>query len=687
MTKRTRNKTKGDGINLEDPSGAVPALILGEEALAASYSRRDVLDPIFNPLPNLANTPTPFSVHGNYIDCKEAIQLALKAYWAFPLLRNVVEVMGELANSRLYLKGGNKKTRDLIEAWMEKVNIWQLKEQFFREWFRSANCFIYEFEGEFRKEDLDKMTQVYGSRSTKKTIPIKYIILNPETIVAGGNISFDRPIYYKALSIYELQQLRNPKTPEDKAFLNSLDEETRKAITDGREVKLTLSPENLTVLLYKAQGYEPMGVPMCYGVLKDIEAKLELKRIDLSIARTTDRALLLMTVGESPSQFVAPGTNINLNTMTALQTAFRTESIARTIVTDYTVKGEWLIPEINKVLGAEKYEQIDKDINIGLNAVLFNEGEKFANASVKVQIFIERLKEARNAFLNNFLQKQIIKVCKAVGAKNYPEVVFEDLTFKDEISFLKLVVQLAQLGFLTPDEMFNAMDTGKLPIYDESVQSQRDFKMLREEGLYMPIIGSSTELQKQQVGIQKQQVDNQKEQIGNTYDLGKQQIQVSKIKAAAPVAKPAGAIGRPKGSTGPKATPKPKPIGSKASIDEPEQKRVTGFSLKKLQELFPIVSNLHNKVEAKLCEKFAIATLNETQSKVGTMIVESIISNEHQDSWEDKISEYLAEPKEIATAAIAEIENLQIKHNIDQYLAAMLRLVERPAPEETEDGS
>ena len=685
MTKGMGRKKGTKTTPLQAPLGEFDAnvVMFGEEAVASAgnyYSRRESVDPIANPCPNLMNFAAPFTSTGAEIDCRDAVKLCLKAYWAFPLLRNIVEVMGELSNSRLFLKGGSKKVRDFISAWFEKINLWQLKEQFFREWFRSGNCFFYRFDGDFKAEDLRQMTQVYGNEALaakdKKSIPYKYIILNPETITAGGNISFNEAVYFKVLNQYELQHLKNPKTKEDKDFLKSLDEETRKSIKSGGQVKLKLDPEKLSVLLYKAQGYEPMGVPMAYGVLNDIEAKLELKRIDLSIARTTDRALLMITVGSEPSEHNPAPNNINRTTIAALQQAFSNESISRTLITDYTVKGNWLIPDVNKILGQEKYAQLDKDINVGLNAVLFSEGEKFANTSIKVQIFVERLKEARNAFLKNFLQKEVVKICQTIGAKNYPEVHFEDLSLKDEIAWLKIVVQLAQFGFLTPEEMFEAMDSGKLPTVEDSIDSQRAFKALRGEELYMPIMGSSTELQKQQVGVQKEQLEVQKKQNADNHEIAKQQVEVSKVKAAAPPAKPKQVVGRPTGTGGPKAATKPTPMGSKAN--DPE----TGYSLSKLHSFVPKVSNLHNKVDSSLKKHFKLKKLTEEQGRFASLIVSSIISNEKEEDWAAKIPEYVKQPKDICQASLTEIEDIQLKHNIDEYLASILRLAQTEAPKE-----
>lgn len=608
-------------------------------ALAASRNRSETTDYPKQSYPNLDKFATPFRTGDNpaYFDPREAIRLCVKAYWAFPLLRNVVEVMGELSNANVYLEGGNKNTRDFIKAWFERINLWHLKEQFFREWFRSGSVYIYRFDAKIQEAQRRKMTQVYGS--SKDKIPVKYIILNPETILVGGDLMFDSPLYYKTLSAYELGKLKKLDSEEAKKFYASLDAETKKAIKSASSgAQILLDQNRLSVLLYKAQGYEPTGVPMAFGVIRDIETKMEFKRIDLSIARTTERAMLLINIGETENEY-NQGRNFNPAVATTIQELFRNESVARTLITDHTVKAQWLIPDIGKILGKEKYEQLDKDISIGLNAILFDSGEKFANTSIKVQVFLERLKEARQAFLNNFLQPEIKRVCQAIGARVYPTAVFEDLSLKDELQYSKLAVSMAQLGFLAPDELFEALKTGKMPTPETSLESQEKFKDSRQKDLYLPLVGGASELTRRQV------------------ETADKVAQISQKAAAAPV-------GRPSGSSSPRTSSTPSPIGSaKAS-----------FSVKALTNLHDKVSGLYSRTEAATKKKFKVKKLNEVQESVVKQIVASIITNESEKDWDSSIEPYLKSPKDILPEVSKEIQDLQLEHDLEFFPASILRL-------------
>jgi hypothetical protein len=135
-------------------------------------------------------------------------------------------------------------------------------------------------------------------------LPIKYSILNPADIILGGNINFSNPLYYKVLSDYELERLKNPQTEEDVKILENFDKTTLEKIKSKNASMITipLKGEKVSAVFFKKQDYEPFAVPMGYPVLEDINAKAELKKMDMAIARTMQQIVLLVTTGAGARQ-------------------------------------------------------------------------------------------------------------------------------------------------------------------------------------------------------------------------------------------------------------------------------------------------------------------------------------------------------------------------------------------------
>ena len=115
---------------------------------------------------------------------------------------------------------------------------------------------------------------------------------------------------------------------------------------------------------------------------------------------------------------------VNPRNISAMQTLFQNQSVGRVLVSDYTTKAEFIIPDLKKVIGPEKYEIVNQDIKEGLQNIILNQ-EKFASTEIKAQMFLQRLNEARDAFLNDFLQPEIKQLCKDFGFRDIPTAKFE----------------------------------------------------------------------------------------------------------------------------------------------------------------------------------------------------------------------------------------------------------------------
>ena len=189
-------------------------------------------------------------------------------------------------------------------------------------------------------------------------------------------------------------------------------------------VTMPLNTDRLVAVFYKKQDYEPFAVPMGYPVLEDINWKQEMKQMDMAVARTTNQAILLITMGTKPEEG-----GVNQRNLMAMQKLFENESVGRVLISDYTTDAKFVIPDIGNILDPKKYDVVNQDIQMGLNNILLSD-EKFANTSIKVQVFMERLKQGRRVFLENFLMPEIRRVSKEMGFKNYPDAHFEEVDLR-----------------------------------------------------------------------------------------------------------------------------------------------------------------------------------------------------------------------------------------------------------------
>jgi hypothetical protein len=124
----------------------------------------------------------PFEISADGINVREAIELCQKAYTTVPIFRNTIDMMSEFANSEIYLEGGNANSREFFGKLFDKIKLNNLKDQYFREYYRSGNIFLYRIDGKFNLSDFKKFAQNVADRPASNKFPLKYIVLNPNVV-------------------------------------------------------------------------------------------------------------------------------------------------------------------------------------------------------------------------------------------------------------------------------------------------------------------------------------------------------------------------------------------------------------------------------------------------------------------------------------------------------------------------
>lgn len=624
-----------------------------EKAIAASRFNRSAFTPEFNRFNNidLGYLPT-VTNSGDNITARDIIVLAQKAYFNFPIVRNIIDMMTEFSSSKIYLTGGNKKSRDFFGSYFNAINLDSFQDKFFREYYRSGNVFIYPYNSTLTKNDINSWVKQFevSSAISSLSIPLKYILLNPADISVNGGSSFLTPMYFKMLNSFEVGVLKSPKTESDKLIRDSMPDSVKKQLVSGAtaQIMMPLDPNSIYTVFYKKQDYEPLAIPMVYPVLDDLEWKSELKKIDKTISRTVQQAILLITVGfenKNGEYIVDPGM------ISKIQEIFTNESVGRVLVNDFTTKAEFVIPQIGDILDPKKYEIVNEDIRNGLNDILMGgtSGEKFANQSIKVKLFIGRLTQAREIFINDFLMPEIRRISDILGFKAYPTPKFEDIDLEDSVEWVRAVTRLGEIGFLTPEEVLGSIKTGRIPTGQESSESQKSFKDAKDAGLYQPIAGG--------------QFDK--------LELAKEQGKMALQKSA--ISKPAG---RPTGSKRPQSTKRVKPLKSKAT-----------FSAIKVRENLVLAEELKNKTEKKLLKTFKLKELKEEQKGLAAELVNIIIANEEPQNWLSSIENYSKDPSDKNKERVDKLKDLCIEHGVDDFIGGVLLASINGYKEESVEGS
>lgn len=567
----------------------------------------------------------PYNYASDGVNVREAIELCQKAYANVAIFRNAIDIMSEFANTEIFLEGGTAKSRQFFEDWFKKINIWNLKDQYFREYYRSGNIFLYRVDGKFTVDDFIKLTSSGSPESNiVNQIPVRYILLNPFDVVAKRTSSFSIGAYEKILSEYEMARLQNPVTEEDKEIFNGLDKKVQEAIMKGAYYKdglqIKIDPEKLLYSFYKKQDYEPFAIPFGYPVLEDINAKLELKKMDQAITRTVENVVLLITMGTEPDKG-----GINPQNLNAMQNLFKNESVGRVLISDYTTKADFVIPDLNKVLGPAKYAILNEDIKQGLQNIVVGE-EKYSATEVKAQIFTDRLKESRFAFLNDFLQKEIKRISRDLGFRAYPTAKLKDIDMRDETQLMRVSTRLMELGILTPQQGMEMFQNGKFPNSEDIAPSQSKFVEERKKGFYNPIVGGVPLMEDSTTSSTNSPAVNKTNKSS----------------------------GRPEGTT-------EIPLAKAA------------FSRKDIQEIIGQIEKCRASAKEALKDVLNIKRFNKTQEKMLDKLCEAVICSTDIENWNEELISCVNNFENIESLGIMDdILDISNEYQLDNYSSAIL---------------
>jgi len=576
--------------------------------------------------------PVPYAGFGDnraYTGVKDAVELCMRAWTGVPSIRNAIEIAVEFSNQPLHIKTTNETVRIFFKEWFHAIQMHRLKEEFFREYYRSGNVFIYKFSGKFGPAYYKNLQESFGA--TNNRIPIRYSLLNPASVFVPTGLTFPYT-YTRLLSIYDIERLRHPMTEQDKQVFNDLPQFVKDQIKQTAAYPLgifiPMDPTRLRFAFYKKQSYEPLATPMCFPVLPSVEWKLALTKMDKQLARTIEHAILLVTTGETASQYNG-GNGINPNNIARLQNLFNNPAIGRVFVADFTTEAKWVIPPLEDILGPEKYEVVNQDILDGLQSIMGGKDQdKFANAQTKAKIFIQRLKEGQEAFLHDFLMPEIIQVCEDMGFRTIPKISFRKIDLQDDTVIYRIYTQLAQLGILTAEQAVKAIETGILPDADEMEDAQTQYKKDRDAGKYYPLVGASAP-----------------EEDGSAVG-------------------PAG-NGRPPGTSGTKMpNRKPGQIGT--------SRGGYAFSIKEYVDNMKMSDTLYNEVVAHIKKRFKVKELDETQAKIADSLVDSIMATYPRNRWIKSVAGAIKQPPLVPTAVANELDDIATEHHLDNRDAILL---------------
>jgi hypothetical protein len=467
---------------------------------------------------------------------KMKMAMAVEAYKGFGVVKNVIDLMCNFASEGLTIVHPRQPIERFYRRWAESVDLQGRAKDILRYYYKFGNAFVYTTMGKVDENAYTRMKSARGSQATgdnndpaqperdaeveeekgkpvgDRLIPWRYTLLNPFQMEIKGDKFFGQSKWVFVLDEKTMTEVKTKVGNQNVDFLDESDVnlppefKTLLNTKDGREVELDQA--KLWTFHYMKDDHEDWADPMVWPVMNDIMYKNSLRAMDMSVVNSTINAVTIFKLGSFKDGFIAPKSHFK-----QFSEMLRAPTYSHNIVWNDTVSIESNYPPIDKILGIEKYQSVDKDIlaGLGIPAILVDgAGGSFSNAFLQVRTLLERLEEGRGELLK-WINRQLRLVAETMGHRDIPTIKFGQMSLRDEQAEKTLIIQLLDRNVISAEAVHEVFG---LDTMLELERMRREKKLADDEELLIkhgPYTDPMTDVDQEE--IMDKEFEHQNEQM------------------------------------------------------------------------------------------------------------------------------------------------------------------------------
>jgi hypothetical protein len=442
-----------------------------------------------------------------------SFERAIKYYYVDPLVGSTVNFLSSIANKGFEHDIDDENIKNFFDVWAFDIRLHEVLEWIFLDLFKVGQVTTYKVLAKYEPrvsylspmpgQKMKKAASLEtGEMAAKKSkwsksyIPVAYTVLNPTLVKIDGNLLFNNFVV-SLTPPKELQDLLKKKTGdltlEEKELIKNLPSDFKKAAEKGQA--FPLPSENVGFVTYRKQPYERYARPRSLRLFDSLEYKRALKEADLSTLDGITNYILKVTIGNDEFPVTSQA---ELETIAQL---FNTTSKSFDIVWNHTLNIEKIVsPEIEAVLGKEKYAQVDEDINAGLavsRAFIDGSGDlNVAEAQLIVKGVQEEIDYARRQ-VTNWIYREYQMIAEAMGFDRFPKIRWDESVLKDTIMYMNMLSQLVDRRMISYQSALELLGFD----YNNELNNMQEEVKLVEDGVF-GIIGSPWQQAKMKQPVQ-----------------------------------------------------------------------------------------------------------------------------------------------------------------------------------------
>jgi len=429
----------------------------------------------------------------------ELFNRSMKYYVEQDIYGSVIDILTNLSSKGFENDSDDPDIKLFYDVWSLDVNFREIINWIFFDFFRVGMVRTYKVVGKY-EPGITYLSQVPGTKIEKSVlrnissrakringrriklfnnekaqkkkkwskgyIPISYTVLNPLNIEITGSLLFNDTKVTLTPSD-EIRQLLSKSsselTTDEKNLIKLLPSDFKNDIKKGGGI--VLDSEYVGAIDYRKMPYERYPRPRGVKAFEAIEYKNALKQADLSTLDGITNYILKITIGNDEYPVT------DQSQLQAVANLFDTTSKSFDVVWNHTLNIEKIVsPEIENILGQDKYGQVNQDITgaLAFSRALIDGSEQLnqGEAALLSRTITEEIWYARSQ-VEKWIYNEYREIAEAQGFDRFPKVRWDNTVLKDIILYMSTVSQLVdrrmlsyrtaleQLGFEFENEFAN----------------------------------------------------------------------------------------------------------------------------------------------------------------------------------------------------------------------------------------
>jgi hypothetical protein len=429
-----------------------------------------------------------------------------------------VDVLCDLSISGFENDCEDMKVKEFFDNWCQDVDLEEVLEWIFHEFFRSGLVRTYkvlgkyepqvnrlaevsnppepvapkkaqgeteeEYEAHKRLWEMGELLEKQDSeeriefaerkkRWSKGFIPIAYTVLNPTEIELVGPPVFNQTRVILKISdeleqLVKREEIKGAITPAEKNILDNLPPEIKSAIKSGEDVEL--DPDYVGAIDNRRMPYEKYAINPMVRALEAVEYKESLREADYSTIDGITSEILVVTIGDKDFPVTEE------EELQAVSELFNTAQKAYTVVWNHTLTVKRVpVENVEQIFGTKKFEQAELDISGSmrvpralLDGVMIGNSSK-ESLGLAIKSLSALIDYARRQ-VTRWLYREYALIAESYGFKRYPTVRWNTFVLKDELAIKTLLMGIVDRRIASYETVLKLL--GFDPGYEKKMMSK-----------------------------------------------------------------------------------------------------------------------------------------------------------------------------------------------------------------------